>query len=68
MCAYDQALLKKQMKVALDAIEADAFVTGQQRMTLTMSVRNLLESFEDKERVPARAGESLPKTRHARVR
>jgi hypothetical protein len=51
VCAYDQALLKKQMKVALDSIEADASVTGQQRMTLTMSVRNLLESFEDKERV-----------------
>jgi hypothetical protein len=51
VCAYDHALLKKQMKVALDSIETDASISGQQRMTLTMSVRNLLESFEDKERV-----------------
>ncbi len=51
VCAYDQAILKKQMKAALDRVEHDAAITGQQRLTLTMSVRNLLESFEDKERV-----------------
>jgi len=51
VCAYDQELLKKQMKVALDCVGTDATVTRQQKMTLTMSVRNLLESFEDKERV-----------------
>jgi hypothetical protein len=51
VCAYDQALLKKQMKIALDRVETDASITRQQKMTLTMSVRNLLESFEDKERV-----------------
>ena len=51
VCAYDQAILKKQMKTALDRVSADPAITGQQRLTLTMSVRNLLESFEDKERV-----------------
>jgi hypothetical protein len=51
VCAYDQAILKKQMKAALDRVSADPAISGQQRLTLTMSVRNLLESFEDKERV-----------------
>lgn len=51
VCAYDRAILKKQMKAALDRVSADPAITGQQRLTLTMSVRNLLESFEDKERV-----------------
>jgi type IV secretory pathway TraG/TraD family ATPase VirD4 len=51
VCAYDQAVLKKQMKAALDRVTNDSSVTQQQRLTLTMSVRNLLESFEDKERV-----------------
>jgi hypothetical protein len=51
VCAYDQTILKKQMKTALDRVSADTSITGQQRLTLTMSVRNLLESFEDKERV-----------------
>ncbi len=51
VCAYDQAVLKKQMKMALDRVTTDPTVTHQQRLTLTMSVRNLLESFEDKERV-----------------
>ena len=51
VCAYDQALLKRQMKVALDRLGTDSKITRQQKLTLTMSVRNLLESFEDKERV-----------------
>jgi hypothetical protein len=51
VCAYDQTILKKQMKAALERVSADAAISGQQRLTLTMSVRNLLESFEDKERV-----------------
>jgi hypothetical protein len=51
VCAYDQAILKKQMKAALDRVDKDPAISGQQRLTLTMSVRNLLESFEDKERV-----------------
>ena len=51
VCAYDQALLKKQMKVALDRVSSGSSISPQQRLTLTMSVRNLLESFEDKERV-----------------
>jgi len=51
VCAYDQSILKKQMKAALDRVDKDPAITGQQKLTLTMSVRNLLESFEDKERV-----------------
>jgi hypothetical protein len=51
VCAYDQVLLKTQMKVALDRVAIDSTITRQQKLTLTMSVRNLLESFEDKERV-----------------
>jgi type IV secretory pathway TraG/TraD family ATPase VirD4 len=51
VCAYDRALLKAQMKVALDRFAVDSTITRQQKLTLTMSVRNLLESFEDKERV-----------------
>jgi hypothetical protein len=51
VCAYDQALLKRQMKVALDRLGRDDKITRQQKLTLTMSMRNLLESFEDKERV-----------------
>jgi hypothetical protein len=51
VCAYDASILKIQMKVALDRMGIDPVVTGQQRLTLTMSIRNLLESFEDKERV-----------------
>jgi hypothetical protein len=51
VCAYDQDLLKTQMKVALERVERKEEVSRQQKMTLTMSIRNLLESFEDKERV-----------------
>jgi TraM recognition site of TraD and TraG len=51
VCAYDASILKAQMKVALDRVANDPRITGQQRLTLTMSIRNLLESFEDKERV-----------------
>jgi len=51
VCAYDQVLLKTQMRVALDRVAVDSKISRQQKLTLTMSVRNLLESFEDKERV-----------------
>lgn len=51
VCAYDATILKAQMKVALERVANDPRITGQQRLTLTMSIRNLLESFEDKERV-----------------
>jgi hypothetical protein len=51
VCAYDASILKAQMKVALECVANDLRITVQQRLTLTMSIRNLLESFEDKERV-----------------
>src|SRR5215470_12606197 len=39
VCAYDQKLLKAQMKVALDRIGTDDKVSRQQKLTLTLSVR-----------------------------
>jgi hypothetical protein len=51
VCAYDASILKAQMKVALECVANDLRITVQQRLTLTMSIRNLLESFEDKERL-----------------
>lgn len=51
VCAYDQSQLKAQMKVAVDRISAGDPITPQQQTTLTMSMRHLLESFDDKERV-----------------
>jgi hypothetical protein len=51
VCAYDQSQLKAQMKMALDRTAGGALITAQQQMTLTMSMRHLLESFDDKERV-----------------
>jgi len=51
VCAYDASILKIQMKAAIARVENDPKVTGQQRLSLTMSIRNLLESFDDKERV-----------------
>ncbi|HEY6414145.1 MAG TPA: type IV secretory system conjugative DNA transfer family protein [Edaphobacter sp.] len=51
VAAYDQEILSKQIKLAMDRTrDADA-ITDQQRLTLQMSVRNLLESFGDRERV-----------------
>jgi Type IV secretory system Conjugative DNA transfer len=51
VAAYDQQILKKQIKLATERVRSADFITDQQRLTLQMSVRNLIESFADRERV-----------------
>lgn len=51
VAAYDQDMLGKQIKLAMERTRNAASITDQQRLTLQMSVRNLLESFGDRERV-----------------
>ena len=51
VAAYDQDILEQQIKLAMERTHNDQSVTDQQRLTLQMSVRNLLESFGDRERV-----------------
>lgn len=51
VAAYDQDILGKQIKLAMDRTRNSDVITDQQRLTLQMSVRNLLESFGDRERV-----------------
>ncbi len=51
VAAYDQDILKEQIAAAMKATEAQGSISQQQRLTLDMSIRNLLESFGDRERV-----------------
>ncbi len=51
VAAYDQEVLAAQVKVAMERTRHSTDITEQQRLTLQMSVRNLLESFGDRERV-----------------
>ena len=51
VAAYDQDILDEQVKAVMERMRNDASITNQQRLTLQMSVRNLLESFGDRERV-----------------
>ena len=51
VAAYDQDILEQQIKLAMERTRSDHSITDQQRLTLQMSVRNLLESFGDRERV-----------------
>jgi type IV secretory pathway TraG/TraD family ATPase VirD4 len=51
VAAYDQDLLGRQIKRAIELTRDIDSITDQQRLTLQMSVRNLLESFGDRERV-----------------
>jgi hypothetical protein len=50
--ALDQPVLREQMAIARTLLERQANVTTQRRLNLEMSVRNLQQSFEDRERVP----------------
>jgi hypothetical protein len=50
--ALDQQILKEQIGVARSPLEAEAGVNHQRRLNFEMSVRNLQQSFEDRERVP----------------
>jgi GTPase SAR1 family protein len=51
VAAYDDKILVRQIKIALDTARADKSVTRQQILTLEMSIQNLLATFQDKDRV-----------------
>lgn len=50
--ALDQQVLKEQIGIARSRLEAEVGVNHQRRLNFEMSVRNLQQSFEDRERVP----------------
>jgi hypothetical protein len=51
VAAYDDKVLARQIKIALDRARCDSGVTRQQILTLEMSIQNLLATFQDKDRV-----------------
>lgn len=50
--ALDREVLKEQMRKARRRIERQVEVGNQHRLNFEMSVRNLAQSFDDRERVP----------------
>jgi type IV secretory system conjugative DNA transfer VirD4/TraG family protein len=50
--ALDQSVLRDQIAIARTLLDKQPGVTTQRRLNLEMSVRNLQQSFEDRERVP----------------
>jgi len=50
--AIDEQVLKEQVGVARQRMERDSSVPTQRRLNFEMSVRNLYQSFADRERVP----------------
>src|SRR5580700_4544449 len=48
----DQDVLKEQIDKAVHRLDRDSNVTAQQRLNFEMSVKNLMQSLEDRERVP----------------
>jgi hypothetical protein len=48
----DQDVLKEQIDKAVHRLDRDSNVTAQQRLNFEMSVKNLTQSLEDRERVP----------------
>jgi hypothetical protein len=48
----DQDVLKDQIEKAIHRLDRDAAITAQQRLNFEMSVKNLMKSLEDRERVP----------------
>jgi hypothetical protein len=50
--ALDPLVMKEQMTVARARLESQPGANNQRRLNFEMSVRNLLQSFEDRERVP----------------
>lgn len=48
----DQDVLKEQIDKATHRLDRDGLVTAQQRLNFEMSVKNLMQSLEDRERVP----------------
>jgi hypothetical protein len=50
--ALDPRVLNEQIGVARSCLDAEVGVNHQRRLNFEMSVRNLLQSFQDRERVP----------------
>lgn len=50
--ALDQSVLRDQIAIARALLDKQPSVTTQRRLNFEMSVRNLQQSFEDRERVP----------------
>jgi len=50
--ALDSQVMKEQIAIARSCLEAKVGVNHQRRLNFEMSVRNLQQSFEDRERVP----------------
>jgi len=50
--ALDEKVLKEQIAIARGRLGGDSAVTNQQKLNLDMAVHKLLESFDDRERVP----------------
>jgi hypothetical protein len=50
--ALDPRVLNEQIAVARSCLDADVGMNHQQRLNFEMSVRNLQQSFRDRERVP----------------
>jgi hypothetical protein len=50
--ALDPEVLKEQIGIARSSLEAEVGVNHQRRLNFEMSVRNLQQSFQDRERVP----------------
>ena len=50
--ALDQHVMKEQIAITRACLEAEVGVNHQRRLNFEMSVRNLQQSFEDRERVP----------------
>ena len=50
--ALDEEVLKEQIEKARKRIQLDGEISAQRRLNFEMSVRNLTQSFADRERVP----------------
>jgi hypothetical protein len=50
--ALDQQVLREQIALARGCLQAQAGASNQRRLNFEMSVRNLQQSFEDRDRVP----------------
>jgi TraM recognition site of TraD and TraG len=48
----DEEVMREQIEIAQNEVRRDEDMTEQQRLNFKMSVRKLLQSFEDRERVP----------------
>jgi hypothetical protein len=50
--ALDELVLREQVEKAGKRIERDSSISAQRRLNFEMSVKNLYQSFQDRERVP----------------